>query len=102
LLSKKHLELPKNEIQAMTTDENDFDLQSPIKCCTNARVDAMACKDSRDKSARFDFRRKNSGEIMRMRDTEPLNFVGLGPVLIAVHQEYDVAMLCFGLSPASG
>jgi hypothetical protein len=25
----------------MTTDENDFDPQSPIECCIGARVDAM-------------------------------------------------------------
>jgi hypothetical protein len=61
LLSQKHLELPKNEIQAITTDENDFDPQSPIKCCTNARVDAMESEKSRDKSARFDFGRIKCG-----------------------------------------
>jgi hypothetical protein len=44
LPQKKHLELPKNEIQAMTTDENDFDLQSPIECCTNARVERWHAK----------------------------------------------------------
>jgi hypothetical protein len=75
LLSQKHLELQKNEIQAITTDENDFDPQSPIKCCTNARVDAMESENSRDKSARFDFGRIKCGEVLRIRSTEPFNLV---------------------------
>jgi hypothetical protein len=75
LPQKKHLELPKNEIQAMTTGENDFDLQSPIKCCTIARVDAMESENSRDKSARFDFGRIKCGEVLRIRSTEPFNLV---------------------------
>jgi hypothetical protein len=75
LLSQKHLELQKNEIQAITTDENDFDPQSPIKCCTNARVDAMGSENSRDKSARFDFGRIKCGEVLRMCSTEPFNLV---------------------------
>jgi hypothetical protein len=37
-LSKKHLELPKNEIQAITSNQIAFELRSPIECCSNARV----------------------------------------------------------------
>ncbi|MBV9458531.1 MAG: hypothetical protein JO141_13570 [Bradyrhizobium sp.] len=48
----------------MTTDENDFDLQSAIKCCTDARVDAMDAEISRDKSARFAVWRNKSGAIV--------------------------------------
>jgi len=75
LLSQKHLELQKNEIQAITTNENDFDPQSAMKCCTNARVDAMDAENSRDKSARLDFGRIKCGEVLRIRSTEPFNLV---------------------------
>jgi hypothetical protein len=71
LLSKKHLELPKNEIQAITTDESAFDRRSPIKCCSVARVDAKGSENFRDKSARFDFWWNKGDEVVRLRGTEP-------------------------------
>jgi hypothetical protein len=70
-LSKDYLELPKNEIQAITSDESAFDLHSPIKCCSNARVDAKTAENSRGKRAPFDFWRNKIREIVRL--------YGMGP-----------------------
>jgi len=58
-------------------DESHFDSRSPIKCCIGARVDAMDAENSRDKSARFDFRRNKSGEVLRMRSIEPIDLMGV-------------------------
>src|SRR5262249_5340493 len=58
LLRKKHLGLPKNEIQAIKTCEGPFHLQSPHKCCTNAREDRKTTENCRCKAVGFALRLK--------------------------------------------